>query len=140
MQFNDIHTDLLVGFATGKYKVPNFSGTINPPSLWAYFLTLPKWARHHPTVRDVMMTMEYHKPGLDIRSKELALNYAVSFIRPIDKTLENVIIDIASSNKIRLNVQAGKEAINELGFYDMDPEMLGSSSESEEMPEADEED
>lgn len=52
----------------------------------------------------------------------------------------NVIIDVAASNKIRLNVQTGKEAINSLRFYDIDPELLGTTSESEEMPEADEED
>eukprot|EP00347_Sterkiella_histriomuscorum_P022338 403330831 len=140
MQFNDKHNELLLGFATGRIKAPNFMETINPPSLWAYFLTLPQWARHHPIVRDVLMAMEYHKPDLDIRQKELALNYAVSFIRPIDKTLENVIIDIASSNKIRLNAQLGKEAINTLKFYDFDPELLGTTSESEELPEMDEED
>jgi len=50
------------------------------------------------------MAFEYHKPNLDIRDKELALNYACSFIRPIDKQLEEVIIEVASSQKIRLNV------------------------------------
>jgi hypothetical protein len=113
--------------------------TINPPSLWGYFLTLPSWARSHPYIRDVMMTMEYHKNDLTLRQKELALNFAISFIRPIDKTLENVVIDIASSNKIRLNVQTGKEAINSLKFYDFDAELLGTTSESEELPEPDEE-
>lgn len=84
LQFNDKHKELLMGFATGRIKAPDFMGTINPPSLWAYFLTLPSWARNHPYIRDVLMSMEYHKPDLDIRQKELALNFAVSFIRPID--------------------------------------------------------
>lgn len=72
--------------------------------MWAYYLTLPKWAREHPAVRDVMMAFEYHKPSLDLRTKEIAMNYAVSFIRPIDKVLEDVIIEVATSNKIRLNI------------------------------------
>lgn len=108
------------GVSDGSIKVPNFMETINPPSLWAYYQTLPKWAREHPSIRDVMMAMEYHKPGLDIRSKELAMNYAISFIRPIDKNLENVVVDILSSNKLRLNVALGKEAINSLKFYELD--------------------
>ena len=58
------------------------------------------------------MAYEYHKPSLDIRQKEIALNFAVSFIKPIDKATEGVIIDIALSNKARLNIQKGKEAIN----------------------------
>jgi imidazoleglycerol phosphate dehydratase HisB len=108
--------------------------TINPPSLFAYFLTLPTWAKSHPIIRDVVMAFEYHQPDVDIRQKELALNFAVSMIRPIDETLENVIIDIAASNKIRLNAQLGKEAINSLKFYEIDPELLGTTSESEELP------
>jgi hypothetical protein len=42
----------------------------------------------------------------------MAMNYAMSFIRPIDKDLEDVIIEIATSNKIRLNIARGKEMIN----------------------------
>jgi hypothetical protein len=72
------------GLKNGTLRVPKFTEDINPPSLWAYYLTLPKWARDHPAVRNVMMAFEYHKPGLDIRKKEMALNYAMSFIRPID--------------------------------------------------------
>lgn len=105
--------------------------TINPPSLWAYYLTLPKWARDHPTVRNVLMAFEYHKPTLTIRQKELGMNYAMSFIRPIDPELENVIIDIASSQKIRLNIQKGKEMINSLKFYEIDEFDLGSDTEEE---------
>jgi hypothetical protein len=68
-------------------RVPDFMNTINPPSLWAYYETLPKWARDHPAIRNVMIAFEYHKPTLNIRQKELAMNYAMSFIRPIDKDL-----------------------------------------------------
>jgi hypothetical protein len=78
--------------------------TINPPSLWSYYETLPKWCRDHPVVRNVLMAFEYHKTGLDIRQKELSLNLACSFVRPIDPMLEDVIVEIASSHKIRLNI------------------------------------
>jgi hypothetical protein len=88
----------------GTLRCPDFMKQINPPSLWAYYLTLPKWARDHPAVRNVMMAFEYHKPSMKIRDKELALNYACSFIRPIDPALEDVIIEVATSRKIRLNV------------------------------------
>lgn len=54
------------------------------------------------------MAFEYHHPTMNIRDKELAMNYACSFIRPIDKDFEDVIVELASSNKIRLNIALGK--------------------------------
>ena len=90
--------------SNGTLKCPNFMNEVNPPSLWAYYSTLPSWARNHPAVRNVMMAFEYHKPTMDIRNKELALNFACSFIRPIDPALQEVIIEVASSQKIRLNI------------------------------------
>lgn len=51
-----------------------------------------------------MMAFEYHQPGIEFRQKEIAMNYAMSFIRPIDPMLEEVIIEVATSNKIRLNI------------------------------------
>lgn len=50
----------LVNVAAGRVKVPDYLKEINPPSLWAYYYTLPKWARDDPIVRNVMMAMEYH--------------------------------------------------------------------------------
>ena len=138
--YNDKMSEVIMGLNSGKLRQPDFFNNINPPSLWAYFSTLPTWARNHPYIRNVFMGMEYHKPGLTIRQKELALNFAVSFIRPIDKKLENVIVDIAASNKIRLNIALGKEAVNSLKFYDFDNELLGTTTETEDPPSADEED
>lgn len=57
-------------------------------------------------------------------------------IRPIDPMLTEVIIEVATSHKIRLNVAKGKEMLNDIDFYRMDPEDLGSDTE----PEAGEED
>lgn len=122
------------GMANGTLRTPNFAKDINPPTLWAYYNTLPKWLREHQAVRNVLMAFEYHKPTLNIRDKELALNYACSFIRPIDKDLEEVIIEIATSHKIRMNVALGKEMINELKFYEVDQETIGSESDEEENP------
>lgn len=84
--------------------VPDAIKNINPPSLWMYYNTLPSWARDHPVIRNAVMAFEYHHPTMDFKQKELALNYACSFIKPIDPALEEVIIDIATSNKIRLNI------------------------------------
>ena len=51
----------------GTLFVPDVLKNINPPSLWSYYETLPKWARDNPGVRNVMMAFEYHKPTMDIK-------------------------------------------------------------------------
>ena len=55
----------------------------------------------------------------------------MSFIRPIDPELENVIIEVATSNKIRMNIARGKEMINQLKFYEIDEMQLGEESHDE---------
>ena len=60
------------------------------------------------------------------------MNYAMSFIRPIDPDLQQVIIEVATSNKIRLNIQKGKDMINQLKFYEIDETTLGTDTETEE--------
>ena len=52
--------------------------------------------------------MEYHRPHLDIRQKELALNFTASLLRPIEGRLRKVITEVAKSNKIRINMETGK--------------------------------
>jgi len=78
-----------------------------------------------------MMTMEYHKPYTDIRQKELALNFACSFLRPIDEKLADVIAEIASSTKIRLNIEVAKEMLQEVRFHRLEAYNLGTDSEDE---------
>lgn len=78
------------------------------------------------------MAFEFHKPTLDIRQKEIAMNYAMSFIRPIDAELEDVIVEVATSTKLRMNVARGKEMINQLRFYEIDETTIGTDTESEE--------
>ena len=68
----------------GLIKVPDYINDVNPPSLFTYYYTLPKWAREDPMVKNVVMAFEYHKPWLSIREKEQALNLTCSFLRPID--------------------------------------------------------
>lgn len=127
---NAIHA-FYKGIQQGLIQIPDYTNDINPPSLWAYYHTLPSWARQHPIVRNVMMTMEYHKPYTDIRQKELALNFACSFLRPIDEKLADVIAEIASSTKIRLNIEVAKEMLQEVRFHRLEAYNLGTDSEDE---------
>lgn len=54
-----------------------------------------------------MMAMEYRQPGMTLRQKEEALNFACSFLRPIDQTLRTVITEAANSYKIQLDMRLG---------------------------------
>lgn len=132
MHYDQVMVNFFKGLRNGTLRVPDFMNQVNPPSLFAYYETLPKWARDHPAVRNVLMAFEYHKPTLDIRQKEVAMNYAMSFIRPIDPDMEEIIIEVATSNKIRMNIQRGKEMINQLKFYEIDETTLGTDTEEEE--------
>ena len=84
--------------------VPDYQREVNPPSLFGYYYTLPKWARDDPFVKNVVMAYEYHKPLLSIRDKEQALNMACSFLRPIDKNMMTMLSEAASSNKIEMTM------------------------------------
>ena len=132
MQYDQQMLNFFKGLRQGTIRVPDFMAKVNPPSLFAYYETLPQWARDHPAVRNVLMAFEFHKPTLDIRQKEIAMNYAMSFIRPIDQELEDVIVEVATSTKIRMNVARGKEMINQLRFYEIDETTIGTDTESEE--------
>jgi len=52
--------DHLEDVASGNLQVPNFMKLINPPSLWAYYSTLPQWCRDHSVVRNILYAFEYH--------------------------------------------------------------------------------
>ena len=41
MKFDQSIVSFLKGLRNGTLKVPDFINTVNPPSLWAYYLTLP---------------------------------------------------------------------------------------------------
>lgn len=57
------------------------------------------------------------------------MNLACSFLRPIEGRLRDVIIEVAASKKIRLNVELGKIMVNEQKFYEIDVAELGDSSD-----------
>ena len=59
------------------------------------------------------------------------MNLACSYLRPIEGKLHDVICEVAASNKIRLNVELGKQMMNELRFYTIDVTELGDSSGDE---------
>jgi hypothetical protein len=99
------------GMLNGTYHIPAFMQKTNPPSLWAYYLTLPSWCRNNPVIYNMVHAFEYHQPRLDIRQKELAMNFACSYLRPIEGRLRDVIIEVASSKKIRLNIELGKQML-----------------------------
>lgn len=80
--------------------MPDYYKLVNIPTLWSYYHTLPKWARNDPIVRNVMVAMEFKQPNMDIRAKEEALNFACSFLRPMDKELRNLLTEACISNKI----------------------------------------
>lgn len=50
---------------------------------------------------------------------------------PIEGRLLEVITEIASANKIRLNRENAKEMLQELNYYEMDIAELGSDTEDE---------
>jgi len=131
MNFDNSIINFFKGINNGTLKVPNFMEEINPPSLFAYYNTLPQWCRDHPIVRNTLMAFEFTKPTLAIKEKEMALNYACSFLRPIDKELEDVLVDMATSHKIRLNMARIKDMVAEIKHYDFDPDVLGTDSDEE---------
>lgn len=59
------------------------------------------------------------------------MNLACSYLRPIEGRLRDVIIEVASSKKIRLNMELGKQMMAEQRFYEVDETTLGDTSEDE---------
>ena len=56
---------------------------------------------------------------------------AASFLRPIDIKLLNCIKEVAAAKKIRLNVELGKQMVNDVKFWDLDVHEIGELSEDE---------
>lgn len=116
----------------GHVKIPNYIKDINPPTLWTYYYTLPKWARDDPVVKNVVMACEYNQPWMPIRAKEQVLNYAMSMLRPIEPLLKQVLTDAMMSQKTELNCKLGVTMMQDLPFYELDVEAMGSESEDHE--------
>ena len=124
---------------SGAVIIPDYVKDHNPPSLWTYYSTLPSWAQNDPHIKRVMMGLEYHQPHQDIRSKENMLNFACSFLRPMDTVLRKVVVEAAASVKVEINMKSGQTMLNELTFYEIDEHYLGSDSGEEEGEGDDEE-
>ena len=60
------------------------------------------------------------------------MNLACSYIQPIEGRLLDVLAEIGASHKIRMNIGMGKEMVNELRFWSIDPLEVGDISEDEE--------
>lgn len=60
MNYDNSMNTFFKGLLDGTTRVPDYMNKINPPSLWAYYNTLPKWLRDHPVIRNVLMAFEYH--------------------------------------------------------------------------------
>lgn len=79
-----------------------------------------------------MMAMEYHQPSLDLRAKEGALNLACSLLRPVNNVMRECIAEVATANKIQLNMKLGNDMLNELPFYELDTDRLQASDDEDE--------
>jgi len=66
---------------------------------------------------------------MNIKDKEMAMNLACSYLQPIEGRLLDVVGQMVASQKIRMNMQMGKEMMSELQFYTIDPHWLGSETE-----------
>ena len=54
---------------------------------------------------------------------------ACSFLRPVEKTMMDVITKAAASTKVQMTMKKGQQMLNELQFYELDEQWLGSESE-----------
>ena len=59
------------------------------------------------------------------------MNYVASMLRPIEGRYRNVITEVATSNKLRVTIQNGKQMMSELNMYTIDVADLGSDTEDD---------
>ncbi|CAI2384693.1 unnamed protein product [Moneuplotes crassus] len=101
-------------------------GDVETPSLWAYFETMPSWATDHPFVRQVLMGIEYNKPFERLKDKELALNFAMSLLKPIDKDTEKILLIMNDTRRVKMNYERGRQMMTEIKPWDLEFGQLGS--------------
>jgi hypothetical protein len=87
IQWDDSIGNLHKKIANGQVQVPDYMKTSFPPTLFAYFNTLPSFSRDHPAIRSIFMGLEHKQPKIDLQSKELALNYACSLMLPLSEDM-----------------------------------------------------
>jgi len=66
------------------------------------------------------------------------MNFVASVLRPVEGRYRDVIAEVASASKMRVNMTNGKEMMNELNFYKIDLAELGSDTEDDGDDEAQE--
>ncbi len=59
------------------------------------------------------------------------MNFAASFLRPLDDRMMKVIKEGIASKKLRLNVELGKQMVNERKFWAIDIHEVGEESGDE---------
>ena len=131
LKYDQAMKDFLTNCAKGTAIMPGYHKEQNQPSLWTYYKTLPQWCRDNQLIRQTLFAFEYHKPHLDIRQKELAMNFVASMLRPLEGRYKTVVTEVAMSNKLRVTMQNGKEMMSELNFYTIDLADLGSDTEDD---------
>jgi hypothetical protein len=57
------------------------------------------------------------------------MNLACSYLRPIEGRLRDVIVEVAASKKLRINIETGKQMMQEQKFYEFDATTLGDTSD-----------
>lgn len=103
MQLTHLNNDnwQMIQKINGRYfQKYNELAQAQTPSLWAYFNTLPAWCRDNVFIRNVFMAMEYKKPGMTMRNKEVAVNWACAQILPMDELTEKMILLVCASRPI----------------------------------------
>jgi hypothetical protein len=59
------------------------------------------------------------------------MNMICSYLRPVEGRLKDVIVEVSKATKIRLDVNLGKQMLNELKFEEFHKEDLGSDNDEE---------
>lgn len=59
------------------------------------------------------------------------MNLACSYLRPIEGRLRDVIVEVAASKKLRINIETGKQMMQEQKFYEFDATTLGDTSDDD---------
>jgi hypothetical protein len=60
VRYDKLTVEWFKGLQNGTLFIPQFMKNTNPPSLWAYYLTLPTWCRNNPVIYNCMHAFEYH--------------------------------------------------------------------------------
>ena len=108
-----------------KIKFRNWD-PVQLPTLRAYFETLPSWCTNNPFIRDVMFGLE--KKHLETMvDKQVALNFACSLFTPIDELSEEILTEMVTCRKKRLNHAEARRMMTELKPREIEPVLLGTS-------------